>query len=97
MAERFPDDVVQAVLGHMNDDHAGDSLVIVRAYGAPAATAAQMIDLDTTRGIWRVTEPGGPRELSIDWLGPVAERADLRREVVALYESARTETQPPRR
>lgn len=75
----------------MNDDHADDSLVIVRAHGAPAATAAQMIDLDTTGGTWRVTEPEGPRELTITWLGPVVERADLRREVVALYDAARTD------
>jgi len=88
MAERFPDDVVQAVLGHMNEDHADDSLVIVRAYGAPAATAAEMIDLDTAGGTWSVTEPDGRRELAVAWLGPVVERADLRREVVALYETA---------
>lgn len=88
MPNRFPDDVVQAVLRHMNDDHRDDSLVIVRANGAPAATQATMTDLDTAAGTWRVVEPDGERDLVVAWLGPVVERADLRREVVALYTAA---------
>lgn len=89
MADRFPDDVVQAVIGHMNDDHADDNLVIVRGNGAPAATAAEMIDLDTEGGTWLATEPDGEREMTIAWPGQVTERTDLRREVVALYEAAK--------
>ncbi len=85
---RFPDDVVQAVLAHMNDDHAADSLVIVRANGAPDAIAATMTDLDTTAGTWSVVTAEGRRELVVAWLGPVADRSDLRRAVVELHTAA---------
>jgi len=92
MADRFPDDVAQAVLRHMNDDHAEDNLVIVRGNGAAAATAAEMIDLDTEGGTWLVTEPDGERELIVEWPEPVVERADIRVQVVALYEAAKDVT-----
>ena len=38
----FPEQVVDAVLAHMNDDHTDDSLRIVQAFGHPDATAATM-------------------------------------------------------
>jgi len=42
----FGDDVVEAVLVHMRDDHASDGVVIVRRHGAPGATAALMLGFD---------------------------------------------------
>ncbi len=84
----FSDDVVAAVLHHMNDDHTDDSLVIVRGFAEPRATAATMTGLDAEAGEWSADVDGEQRQVRIPWLGPVAERADIRREVVALYDAA---------
>jgi hypothetical protein len=83
----FSDDVVTAVLHHMNDDHTEDSLVIVRGFAEPTATTAVMTGLDTEAGEWSADVDGETRQVRIPWLGPVAERADIRREVVALYDA----------
>ena len=90
----FDADVVTAVLTHMNDDHPDDSLRIVRAFGRPQATAAEMVGLDEHGGIWwvEVVDEGGGdgSELRVAWPGgPIGERAEIRREVVALHDEAR--------
>lgn len=82
----FSEDVVTAVLRHMNDDHTDDSLVIVRGFAEPRATAATMTGLDAEAGEWSVEVEGEKLQVRIPWMGPVAERADIRREVVALYD-----------
>ncbi|MEA9984014.1 MULTISPECIES: DUF2470 domain-containing protein [Subtercola] len=51
----FEADVVAAILAHMNNDHPEDNLVIVRAFGAPDAERATMVDLDTVGGTWAVS------------------------------------------
>jgi hypothetical protein len=84
----FPPDVVAAILRHMNDDHVDDSLAIVRAFVDPAATAATMTDVDASGGTWDVVVGDETREHLVPWLGPVVERADVRREVVHLHEAA---------
>lgn len=83
----FSQDVVAAVLSHMNDDHTDDSLVIVRGFAEPDATAATMTGLDAEAGEWSADVNGERRRVRIPWLSPVAERADVRREVVALYDA----------
>jgi Protein of unknown function (DUF2470) len=83
----FGEDVVAAVLRHMNDDHTDDSLVIVRGFAAPRATAAIMTGLDAEAGEWSADVDGEQLQVRVPWLGPVAERADIRREVVALYDA----------
>jgi hypothetical protein len=83
----FDEDVVAAVLSHMNDDHTDDSLVIVRGFAEPRATAATMTGLDTEAGEWSAEVAGEKHRVRIPWLGPVSERADIRREVVALYDA----------
>lgn len=86
---KFDAAVVSAVTGHMNGDHPEDSMVIVRAFGAPEATSSVMVDLDTTGGVWQVTDAAGERQLRIDWLGgEISERPEIRREVVKLYRAA---------
>lgn len=82
--QSFPPEVVDAVLRHMNSDHADDNLVIARANGAPDAVEATMTGLDADGGVWSVAGA----ELRIPWTIPVAERADLRKAVVLLYRAA---------
>jgi hypothetical protein len=84
----FPQDVIDAVLRHMNADHPDDSLAIVRGNGAPEATSAKMTGIDGGAGIWLVTEQGSDREMRISWSAPISERADIRREIVRLHTAA---------
>lgn len=83
------DEVVERVLTHMNADHAGDSLSIVRAHGYPAATGAEMTGVDADGGTWHVVDATGEASLRIVWPGgPAAGADDVRREVVALLQAA---------
>ena len=85
----FPEPVVAAVLAHMNDDHTHDSLLIVRAFARPDAVDATMTGLDERAGVFTATTPAGVEEVRVPWpAGPISERAEIRREVVALYDEA---------
>lgn len=85
----FAPEVVTAVCAHMNGDHTEDNLRIVQAFARPEATAAVMSGLDGDAGIWSATVDGAAVEVRIAWpAAPIAERAEIRREVVALYEQA---------
>lgn len=85
----FAPDVVDAVCAHMNDDHTEDSLRIVQAFARPSATAAAMSGLDGDAGLWSATVDGVDEEVRVPWpAAPITERAQIRREVVALYEAA---------
>lgn len=84
----FASDVVDAVLRHMNADHNGDSLTIVRANGAQSATEAVMTGFDSETASWRVTEPDGQRILTLRWSRRITERPEIRQEIVALHDAA---------
>lgn len=90
MPHTFDDAARAGVLGHMNSDHTGDNLLIVRAFGRPEAVSATMTGFDGDGGDWRVELPGGSAaELRVPWPGgPITERAEVRREVVALHTEA---------
>ena len=83
----FDDAVVTAVLRHMNDDHATDNLVIVRAFAEPDATAAVMTGFDSVAGKWTATVDGADRPVRVPWPNELTDRASIRREVVALYKA----------
>ncbi len=84
----FSDDIVAAVLHHMNDDHPDDNLLIARAFGDKDAWAATMISLDGDGGTWSYLIGDGEREVTVPWSGPITERPEIRREVVVLYDKA---------
>lgn len=74
----------------MNGDHGSDNLDIVRAYGAPEATAAVMTDLDTEVGVWSAVVGDETVEVRVPWPGaPLSERPQLRTAVVELHTEAR--------
>ncbi|WP_347345063.1 DUF2470 domain-containing protein [Microbacterium sp.] len=91
MPHIFDDDALAGVLRHMNGDHADDNLLIVRAF-APAldARSATMTTFDGDAGEWAaVASDGSTEPVRIPWPGgPISERRDVRREVVALYDEA---------
>ncbi|AXH34509.1 DUF2470 domain-containing protein [Humibacter sp. BT305] len=85
----FDPDVVQAILRHMNGDHTDDNILIARAFVDPSAEASVMTGYDADGGTWDVTTSGTTRSAAVAWPnGPIAERPDVRREIVALYDEA---------
>ncbi|MFT4137349.1 DUF2470 domain-containing protein [Microbacterium sp.] len=91
MPHTFDDAAVAGVLGHMNGDHADDNVLIARAF-APGVdiVGATMTAFDGDGGEWTVvTADGGAQLVRVDWPnGPISERREVRREVVALYDEA---------
>lgn len=80
--------MVAAVLRHMNEDHPDDNLLIVRAFAEPEASSATMIGLDENGGQWSCTAGGQSRPVTVAWSKPISQRAEIRREVVVLYDKA---------
>ncbi|KAA9089147.1 DUF2470 domain-containing protein [Microbacterium radiodurans] len=90
MTHSFDEAAVSGVLGHMNDDHRDDNLLIARAFGQPDATTATMTGFDGDGGVWDAALPGGSvSSVRVPWPGgPITERREVRREIVALYDAA---------
>ncbi|HKP06720.1 MAG TPA: DUF2470 domain-containing protein [Microbacterium sp.] len=96
MTHHFDDAARTGVLGHMNGDHAGDNLLISRAFAADAGvteaeiSVATMTAFDGDRGVWEATlADGSTVEIAVPWpSGPITERGEVRREIVALYDEA---------
>lgn len=87
----FDDAVVTAVLHHMNDDHTDDNLLIARAFAPDSETVsdAVMTAFDGDGGVWEVSRGETREELRLPWPGgPISERPEVRREIVALYDAA---------
>ncbi|WP_066368746.1 DUF2470 domain-containing protein [Herbidospora mongoliensis] len=85
MSTPLTSDAVEAIKKHMNDDHAADALLIVRALGGkPDATAARTTDVDTEAIYF---EADG-EAIAVKWPTPIVERAQVRNEVVVLYQQA---------
>jgi hypothetical protein len=90
MPHIFDDDVLTGVLRHMNDDHADDNVLIARAFGAPGAVSALLAGFDGDGADWIATlSDGSGRAVHVGWPGgPITERAEVRREIIALYDAA---------
>jgi hypothetical protein len=96
MTHHFDEAALAGVLGHMNGDHGDDNLLIARAFAGEAGvtdaaiTAARMIGFDGDRGVWQATlDDGSTADVEVDWpSGPISERREVRREIVALYDEA---------
>ena len=84
----FSPDIVTAVLRHMNNEHMDDSLLISRAFGSPDAEAASMTDLDENGGTFMYSVGSEDHTVVVPWSGTISERAEIRREVVVMYERA---------
>ncbi|WP_345800909.1 DUF2470 domain-containing protein [Microbacterium sp. AZCO] len=87
----FDSDAVTGVLRHMNGDHTDDNLLIARAFGGePDLVSATMTGFDGDGGDW-LAETADGRSVAVraPWPGgPITERPQVRREVVALYDEA---------
>lgn len=91
MPHSFEPEALAGVLGHMNNDHVDDNLLIARAF-APLADVirSEMTTFDGDGGQWHVTTADGAEDvIRIPWpAGPITERREVRREIVALYDAA---------
>jgi putative heme iron utilization protein len=86
----FTHEVVGQIMRHMNDDHPDDSLLIVRALGGHrGATAARMSGMDADGIDFAATVDGVETAVRLPWTERLTERAQVRREVVAMHERAR--------
>lgn len=91
MTHEFDQAVVAGVLGHMNGDHGDDNLLIARAFAPEAdAQVATMTGLDGDGGDWVAENAAGASlAFRVPWPGgPITERPEVRREIVALYDEA---------
>lgn len=91
MTHEFDEATLRGVLGHMNNDHVDDNVLITRAFSAvPDVVSAEMVHFDGDGGRWQVVTATGAQEtVTIPWPGgPITERPEVRREVVALYDAA---------
>ncbi len=84
----FSTEIVDAVLHHMNDDHNDDNLLIAQAFGSTEAWAATMVGLDGRGGTWSYLIGDDEREVTVPWSAEISERAEIRREIVVLYDKA---------
>lgn len=91
----FGPDVIEAIKHHMNEDHADDSLLIIRALGGqPEATAATMTGFDGEGADFEAVVGGRQVPVRLPWNRPITERPHVRQEVVRMYEEARLALEP---
>jgi hypothetical protein len=91
MTHRFDDAVRTAVLAHMNGDHGDDNLLIARAFSPePDVLTSKMVGFDGDGGDWLAgLATGDEIVVRAPWPGgPITERPEVRREIVALYDES---------
>jgi heme oxygenase len=85
-ANPFAPKVVAAICHHMNTDHAADTLVICRGAGErPEAESARMTGFDGDGADFAALVDGEEVPIRIPWAAPLAERAEVRPEIVRLF------------
>ena len=85
----FSAEIVSAILAHMNSDHNDDNLLIVRAFAESAAISAAMVTFDEAEATWQYSDVDGiEHHVTIPWSTTIAERAEIRHEIVRLYDRA---------
>lgn len=88
-SDPFPPPVVEQVMRHMNEDHAADSLQIVRGLGGrPGATAARMTGMDADGIAFAATVDGTELPVRIPFAHRLTQRAEIRKEVVRMHKQA---------
>jgi putative heme iron utilization protein len=92
MTDPFPPEVIEQIARHMNDDHADDNVLIVRALGGmPSATAARMSGMDADALEFAAVVDGIEVPLRVPFSRRLTERREVRAEAVRMYREACTE------
>ena len=85
----FPPEVVTQIARHMNDDHAADNVLIVRALGGmSSATAARVSGLDADAMEFAAVVDGIEVPVRIPFVERLTERRQVRAEAVRMYRDA---------
>lgn len=80
---------LDAPIGHLNDSHAAESLLMVRTLGGqPRADAAWVGELDRDGIDFLAEVDGSPVVIRLPWARRARGFCDLRRELNRLYEQA---------
>lgn len=87
MTESFlTDDIVDAVVAHMNGDHADDNVVICRGVGGRAdVESATMTGLDEHSIEFLADTPNGPTTVRIPFDEPLRDRPQIREAVARMF------------
>lgn len=87
-------DVVTAVCAHMNQNHAAETLAMAQAV-ADNIVSAQCTHLDAhSLRIAALTQDQVKVSLRLAWIRPLADRADIRLQVVELYHDLAQPSEP---
>ena len=85
----FAAEEVAAILRHMNSDHPEDGLMMCQALGGqPAATAATATGVDKAGIDFEAMVDGSAVAVRLPWARTLEARAEVRGEVVRLYQEA---------
>ena len=85
----FAPEVVAAIMAHMNGDHADDCAVICRALGdQPDTSAAVMSGMDSDAAYFEATVGDTVVPIRIPFRQTLTERAQVRVEIVRMYDEA---------
>ncbi|OUC93835.1 DUF2470 domain-containing protein [Streptosporangium minutum] len=89
MNSPFTPEVVNAIKRHMNDDHGDDALLICKGLGGqPEATGATTTGVDAEAIEFVAVVGGQDVVVRVPWSTTLTERAQVRTEVVRLYQEA---------
>ncbi|SFK31532.1 Protein of unknown function [Streptosporangium canum] len=89
MNSPFTPEVVNAIKRHMNDDHGDDALLICKGLGGqPEATGATTTGVDAEAIEFAAVVGGQDVVVRVPWGTTLTERAQVRTEVVRLYQEA---------
>lgn len=89
MSDPFPPEVIAQIARHMNNDHAADNVLIVRALGGvPSATAARMCGMDADAMEFAAVVDGIEVPVRVPFSRRLTERREVRAEAVRMYREA---------
>jgi hypothetical protein len=82
-------EIAQAVMRHMNDDHAADNALICAHFGGfDDVVRATLSGVDDHGAVFDVTRSTGSDAVRVPWSAPLTDRASIRREFVAMHAAA---------
>lgn len=89
MTDPFPPEAADQIARHMNDDHADDNVLIVRALGGiPTATAARVSGVDADAMEFKAVVDGIEVPVRVPFSERLTERGQVRAEAVRMYHDA---------
>ncbi len=87
----LPPDAIDAIISHMNDDHAEAVLGYVHRFGAvPAADAARLVSMDSTHMLIHATVGGTAQTIEIAFDHTLRDAKDARDTLISMARPEKT-------